>query len=106
MTSTDAQSFGEKLQKPGLNFSSRSTDEEFYDLNYPRKGFLAIFNHYKFQEHQNLKHRDGTDKDLSRLKETFGALNYEIEDFTDLTSQAMRETLTERELFPSNYFHT
>ena len=97
MTSTDAKVFSEQLQRPGQHFSSRPTNEEFYDLNFPRKGFLAIFNHFKFEGYQNLKQRDGTDKDLSRLKETFGALNYEIEDFTDLTSEAMRKTLIECE---------
>lgn len=93
MTSTDSEPFGKNISKPGLQFSSRPTSEEFYNVNFPKKGRVAIFNHHEYKKYQNLGKRTGTDKDLLRLKETFASLEFEVADFTDLSTKQIRDTL-------------
>ncbi len=57
-------------------------------------GFVIIFNMKSFRNNLN-KTRDGSEKDVERLSNLFGDLNYQVETKLDLNSNDMRRCLKE-----------
>lgn len=100
MTSTDSnllqEGNGVKLYKPGLSFPSRPTTDEFYNVNFPKKALVVVFNHNEY-ENDSAPRRDGSDKDVDKLIETFGTPDFDVRDFNDLTSDEIRNKLDDCE---------
>lgn len=96
MDASISNNSGLKKIYPGAEIPSRPTDEEYYNANYPKKGVMIILNHHKFDRSKHSP-RDGTEKDLEKLKETFTKIGYSVRDYTDQKLNNVREILHEGE---------
>lgn len=85
------------LKYPGREFPSRPTAEEYY-VNYPNPGRLIIFNQYEF-ENSPEDIRDGTNKDLEKLKESFSRIGYAVSDYTNRRTRDLKLILKEGKIF-------
>lgn len=47
-------------------------DAKDYNMNHGKRGVAVIIYHTDYDDKMELKHREGTDHDISRLKETLG----------------------------------
>lgn len=56
---------------------------EFYNVSHPNRGLALIFNHYVFDD-KNMNPRQGTEKDVKNLRNTFGDLGFDVQVYNDL----------------------
>jgi len=68
-------------------------DAEEYNMNHKRRGKAVIFNQYKFK---NKTPRHGSAVDVSALKETYGALGFEVVVHENLKSTDIQSAITDR----------
>lgn len=61
-----------------------------YGLNFPGK--CIIFNHKTYKNQPN-KLREGTDKDIQIIRETFGDIGFDIKLHNDLEVEKLQEEL-------------
>lgn len=56
---------------------------EFYNVSHPNRGLALVFNHYIFDD-KNMNPRQGTEKDVKNLRNTFGQLGFDVQVYDDL----------------------
>ena len=66
---------------------------EMYPLNFVKPGIVFIFNNMTFG-HRSLSFRAGSDKDVQRLFDTFGELNFDVECYIDKTAKELRTCIS------------
>jgi len=64
-----------------------------YNMNHKRRGKAVIFNHDVFE---NNSPRDGSAADVSALKETYGALGFEVVFHENFKSTDIQKAITDR----------
>lgn len=100
MTSTDSKlaqtGSGKNLYRPGLVFASHPTSDEFYDVDFPKKALVVVFNHIEYLNYENAR-RSGSEKDVEKLRETFPEPDYDFRVFIDQTSAEIRDKLDDCE---------
>jgi caspase-like apoptosis-related cysteine protease len=69
-------------------------DAEEYNMNHKRRGKAVIFNHDAFKD-QSLN-RDGSAVDVNILRETYGALGFEVIVHMNLNTIDIQNAITER----------
>ncbi|XP_054278674.1 caspase-1-like [Macrosteles quadrilineatus] len=71
-------------RKPQAPSRSKEVNNKYYNMDNPRRGVAAIFNHASF-DNSLINHRLGSDKDIESLRRTFGNLGFNLQFFIDLT---------------------
>ncbi|XP_067010933.1 caspase isoform X2 [Anabrus simplex] len=74
-------------------------DAEEYNMAHSRRGMALIFNHANFR---NLAPRNGTDKDCAALAKALKRLDFEVQEYRDLTCKQLKDKLDE----VADYDHT
>jgi hypothetical protein len=94
--SPSMSSENQTLIYPGREFPSRPTNEEYY-ANYANPGQMIIFNQHQFSNSEST--RDGTEKDLERLRQTFSEIGYNVSPHTNCKTRDIKQILKEGKVF-------
>ena len=68
----------------GFLATKTAEEDEYYSMNYQRRGKALIFNHKLFDSDLKLGDRHGTNADRDRLADLFRTLEFDVAVYNDL----------------------
>lgn len=81
-------------EKPGKIYTSKPTNERYYDFTHANLGFALIFNQMKIKGETE---RTGSRKDANDLKDVLSGIGFDVRVYNDLSVKEIRNELYSRE---------